>query len=46
MTDGMQYGGGTSLVLGPVNLSGAVGLQKTDLSDTVMAQFGLSFGNR
>jgi hypothetical protein len=46
MTDGMQYGGGTSLVLGPVNLSGAVGLQKSDLSDTVMAQFGLSFGNR
>ena len=46
ISEGMQYGGGASLVLGPVNLSGAAGVVKGDLSDTVMAQFGLSFGNR
>jgi len=46
ISDGMQYGGGASLVLGTVNLSGAAGMVKGDLSDTVLAQFGLSIGNR
>jgi hypothetical protein len=46
ITDGMQYGGGASLVLGPVNLSGAVGLQRGEERETVMGQFVLSFGNR
>ena len=46
ISEGMQYGGGASLVLGPVNLSAATGLRKGALSDTVISQFGLSFGNR
>lgn len=46
ISEGMQYGGGASLVLGPVNLSGAMGLRKGEFSDTVITQVGLSFGNR
>ncbi len=46
ITDGVQYGGGASLVLGPINLSVAVGAQTGDLNDTVFGQFTLSFGNR
>ena len=46
ISEGMQYGGGTSLVLGPVNLSGGIGYITGDLSDTVLAQFGISFGHR
>ena len=46
ISDGMQYGGGLSLVLGPVNLSLAGGLQRGDNRDSAMGQFVLSFGNR
>ena len=46
ITDGMQYGGGASLVLGPVNLSAAGGLQRGEDSETLLGQFVLSFGNR
>ncbi len=42
----MQYGGGLSLVLGPVNLSLAGGLQKGDERDAAMSQFVFSFGGR
>jgi F plasmid transfer operon, TraF, protein len=46
VTDGIQYSGGASLVLGPINLSAAVAAQKGDLDDTVFGQFTLSFGGR
>ena len=46
ISDGMQYGGGLSLVLGPVNLSLAGGLQQGDDRDAAMGQFVLSFGGR
>jgi hypothetical protein len=46
ISDGMQYGGGLSLVLGPVNLSLAGGLQKGDERDAAMSQFVFSFGGR
>jgi hypothetical protein len=46
ITDGIQFGGGASLVLGPVNLSFAGAIQQGDLEDTNIAQFTLSFGGR
>ena len=46
ISDAMQYGGGTTLVVGPVNLSLAGGLIRGDLADTGLFQFGLSFGDR
>jgi len=46
ITDGFQYGGGLSLVLGPVNLSGAVLARNSDTEEGLLAQVGLSFGNR
>ena len=46
ITDGFQYGGGASLVLGPVNFSAAAAAQQGALDDTAIAQFTLSFGNR
>ena len=46
ITDGMHYGGGASLVLGPVNLSVAGGLQRGEEREAVLGQFVLSFGNR
>ena len=46
IADGMQFGGGFSLVLGPVNLSLAGGLQRGDNRDAALGQFVLSFGNR
>ena len=42
----MQYGGGVALVLGPVNLSLAGGLQRGEMRDSAMGQFVLSFGGR
>ena len=42
VTDGFQFGGGLSFILGPVNLSAAVSAQPGG----VAAQLGLSFGNR
>jgi len=44
ITDGMQYGGGVSLILGPVNLSVAGGLQRGEDRDAVLGQFVLAFG--
>lgn len=46
ITDGIQYGGGASLVLGPLNFSAAAAVQSGDIGDNVLAQFALSFGNR
>ena len=41
VTGGIQFGGGLSLILGPVNLAAAVAGQPGG----VIAQLGLSFGN-
>lgn len=46
VTDGFQFGGGASLILGPVNLSLAGAMVKGDLEDTSIAQISLSFGGR
>jgi len=46
ITDGIQYSGGASLVLGPVNLSAAGAYQTGDLGENVLGQFTLSFGGR
>jgi hypothetical protein len=46
VTDALLLAGGTSLVLGPVNLSVAAAVQRGDLSDATFGQFTLSFGNR
>ncbi|MDX1566275.1 MAG: hypothetical protein R3223_00645, partial [Longimicrobiales bacterium] len=46
ISGGIQYGGGLSLVLGPVNLSGAVLARNSDREEGLIAQMGLSFGNR
>jgi len=43
VTGGLQVGGGASLVLGPVNLSGA-GAYRSGDTDAVFAMFTLSFG--
>jgi hypothetical protein len=44
VTDGFQVGGGASLVLGPVNLSGAVALRTGEVQDATLGMFSLSFG--
>ena len=46
ITDGIQYSGGASLVLGPVNLSAAAAVRTGDLGEVVLGHFALSFGNR
>lgn len=46
VTDGIQFGGGASLLLGPVNLSFGGAMLKGDLEDTSIAQFSISFGGR
>lgn len=46
VSEAMQYGGGVALVLGPVNLSLAGGLQRGEMRDSAMGQFVLSFGGR
>ena len=46
ITDGMQYGGGASLVLGPMNLSIAGALQMGVLGEKGLGQVTLSFGGR
>lgn len=46
VTGALQYAGGASLVLGPVNLSAAGAIQRGDLNDATFGQFTLSFGNR
>lgn len=45
VTGGFQFGGGASLILGPVNLSFAGALLRGD-SDGSVGQFTLSFGGR
>jgi hypothetical protein len=45
ITDGIQYSGGASLVLGPVNLSAAAAVRTGDLGEVVLGHFALSFGN-
>lgn len=44
--DAMQYGGGFSLVLGPVNLSLAGALEEGATRDAWLSQFVISFGDR
>ena len=46
VTGGVQYGGGASIVLGPVNLSAALAARKGSERDMVLGQLVLSFGNR
>ena len=44
VTGGVQVGGGASLVLGPVNLTGAGALRTGDGGDAALGMFTLSFG--
>lgn len=44
VTDGVQVGGGASLVLGPLNLSGGVALRTGDFGDATLGMLTLSFG--
>ena len=44
VTGGVQVGGGATLVLGPVNLSGAAAYRTDDGDDGVIGMFTLSFG--
>ena len=46
ISDGIQFGGGASLVLGSVSLSFAGAIQQRDMEDTNIAQVSLSFGGR
>lgn len=46
VTDGTLFGGGASLVIGPVNLSFAGAVQSGEREDTSIGQFTLSFGGR
>ena len=46
ITDGVELGGGTSLVLGPVSLSAAAAIRRGNLDNTTLGQFTLSFGGR
>lgn len=44
ITDGLQVGGGASLVLGPLNVSGALAAQSGALRDATLAMVSVSFG--
>ncbi len=44
VSDGVQVGGGASLVLGPVNLSGGIALRTGDAGDATLGMVTLSFG--
>jgi len=44
VSEGAQIGGGASLVLGPVNFSGAVALRTGDFGDATLGMVTLSFG--
>ena len=46
VTDGFQFGGGASLLMGPVDLSVGGAMVKGDLEDVSVVQFTLSFGGR
>ena len=45
VTGGMQVGGGASLVLGPVNISGAAAVRTDAQDNSVLGAFALSFGS-
>lgn len=44
ITDGVQFGGGASLALGPVRLSSAVAIRQGDTFEQTVGGFSLSFG--
>ena len=44
VSGGVQVGGGASLVLGPLNLSGALALRTRDTGDSTLGMVTLSFG--
>lgn len=44
VSGGVQVGGGASLVLGPVHLSGALALRTGDISNATLGMITLSFG--
>lgn len=44
ITDGYEYGGGLSLVLGPLDISAAGALEGGNVGNVGLAQFTLSFG--
>lgn len=44
VSEGVQIGGGASLVLGPVNLTGAGAYRTGDFGDAALGMFTLSFG--
>lgn len=46
VSGGAQFGGGASVVMGPVNLSGAIARQTGDFADATLAMITLSFGAR
>lgn len=45
ISDGYEVGGGASLVLGPVHVSGGAGYRSQSSSDSLLATFALSFGS-
>ncbi len=45
VSGGMQVGGGASLVLGPVNISGATAVRTDAQENSVLGAFALSFGS-
>lgn len=44
VSGGVQIGGGASLILGPVNLSGAIALRTNDIQNATLGMLTLSFG--
>lgn len=46
VSGGAQFGGGASVIMGPVNLSGAIARQTSDFADATLAMVTLSFGAR
>jgi len=45
ITDGYELGGGASLVLGPVHLTGGAAMRSESSHDSILATFALSFGS-
>lgn len=45
VTGGMQVGGGASLVLGPVNITGAAAVRTDAQENSILGAFALSFGS-
>jgi hypothetical protein len=45
ITDGYQFGGGASLIMGPVHLSGGIGTRSEASQDSLLGTFALSFGS-